>query len=470
MQIGSKEEKKAFYRAVWFLILPIAAQNLINVGVTAADVLMLGAYTGDVSGEVALSASSLAGQVTFIFSLILFGLSSGAAVLTAQYWGKGDLVSVEKVLAVSIRFAYCFGIPIFLVALILPDPVMHVFSNDAAVIAEGAKYLRIVAASYLFMSFSVVFLNVMRSVERVIVSSAVYLTSLVVNVALNALFIFGAGAIPAMGVSGAAVATLCARVLEFIIVCFYAAFARIPVRFRFRYLFRSDKQLTKDYVRYAVPVLLNELLWGGGTSAVTAVIGHLGTAASGANAAAQVVRQLGIVLTMGVANATAIVIGKTIGEGREEDAKVYAKRLVGMTAIVGAVSAAIVLCCIPVLTRVLELSDQAREYLIVMLIVLSYYIFLQAFNCLFIVGILRAGGDTRYGLFADVGTLWGIAVLWGAIAAFAFHAPLPVVYILLTSDEIFKIPLVLWRYKSGKWLKNVTREQAKEREITQETA
>ena len=128
------------------------------------------------------------------------------------------------------------------------------------------------------------------------------------------------------------------------------------------------------------------------------------------------------------------------------------------------------MCCIPVLTRVLELSDQAREYLIVMLIVLSYYIFLQAFNCLFIVGILRAGGDTRYGLFADVGTLWGIAVLWGAIAAFAFHASLPVVYILLTSDEIFKIPLVLWRYKSGKWLKNVTREQAKEREITQETA
>ncbi len=455
----TKAQKRSFYKTVWALLIPIALQNLITVGVSAADVLMLGAIGDEAAAEVALSAASLAGQVTFIFSLILFGLSSGAAVLTAQYWGKGDRVSVEKVLALTVRFAYCFGIPFFLAALCLPEPLVRVFAGDEAVIAEGVKYLRIVSASYLFMSFSVVFLNVMRSVERVIVSSVVYFVSLVVNVILNAVFIFGAGALPAMGVSGAAIATLCARVFEFCIVVVYACAAKLPVRFRIRYLFRSEKQLVKDYFRYAGPVLLNELFWGSGTSAVTAVIGHLGNAASGANAVVQVVRQLGVVFTMGVSNAAAIVIGKTIGEGREKEARVYSGRLVCMSAITGVASAAVVLCCIPVLTRLLDLSEEAKSNLIMMLCVLAVYILFQSVACVIVVGLLRAGGDTRFGLITDVGFLWLFSVPAGAIAAFALHAPLWVTYILLSSDEVLKAVPVFLRYRSGKWLKNVTRDR-----------
>lgn len=451
-------EKKHFYKWVWMLILPIALQNLINVGVSAADVLMLGAIGDAASSEIALSAASLAGQVTYIFSLILFGLSSGAAVLTAQYWGKGDRGSVEKVLALSVRFAFCFGIPFFLAALCAPELLMRIFAQDEAVIAEGVKYLRIVSGTYLCMSFSVVFLNVMRSVERVVVSLAVYSLSLVTNVALNAVFIFGCGAIPAMGVTGAAIATLCARILELIVTALYAAFYKLPVRFRVRYLFRVEKQLTRDYIRYALPVLLNELLWGSGTSAVTAVIGHLDTSASSANAVAQVVRQLGTVFTMGVANAAAIVIGKTIGEGREGDARVYSGRLLKMSLLLGVASAAVVLGCIPVLTAVLDLGEAARGNLVMMLGVLSYYILFQSFASVIVVGVLRGGGDTKYGLLADVGFLWGFAVPAGALAAFVFHAPLWLVYVLLTGDEVLKAIPVGFRYRSGKWLKNVTRD------------
>lgn len=464
MELGSKAEKKAFFKSVWLLVIPIALQNLINVGVSAADVLMLGAIGDAVQAEIALSAASLAGQVTFIFSLALFGLSSGAAVLTAQYWGKGDTRSVERVMGLAVRFSYCFGILFFLAALLLPEPLMRVFAGDEAVIEEGIKYLRIVATSYLFMSFSVVFLNVMRSVERVVVSTVVYLISLVVNVILNFIFIFGVGKIPAMGVAGAAIGTLGARAVEFIIVVVYATCFRLPVRFRIRNVFHSDKQLFKDYLHYALPVLLNEIFWGSGSSAVTAVIGHLGNAASSANAAAQVVRQLGTVFIMGISNAAAIIVGKTIGQSLVKEAETYAKRLVKLSFLIGVASMAVVLACIPILTNLLDLTQAARENLIMMLAVLSVYILFQSLACVIIVGILRAGADTKFGLVLDVGFLWCVAVPAGALAAFAFNAPLWAVYVLLTSDELLKCVPTILRFRSKKWLHNVTREIPPEEE------
>lgn len=464
---NGKEEKKKFYQLVWGLLIPIALQNLINVGVSAADVLMLGAIGDSTAAEVALSASSLAGQVTFIFSLILFGLSSGAAVLTAQYWGKGDHKSIEKILALSVRFAFCFGLLFFLAALAFPEALMRIFAGEAAVIAEGVKYLRIVATSYLFMSFSIVFLNVMRSIERVVVSSVVYFISLIVNVILNFVFIFGCGAIPAMGVAGAAIGTLSARFVELVIVILYAIFQDLPVRFCIRYVFKGDKQLTKDYMKYAIPVLLNELLWGSGASAVTAVIGHLGNAASSANAASQVVRQLGTVFTMGVSNAAAIIIGKSIGEGKEAESRVYANRLVKLSVLLGLASAVVVVACIPILSSLLDLGEEARGNLIMMLCVLSYYILFQSYACVVIVGILRAGGDTKFGLIIDVGALWLFSVPVGALVAFVFHAPLWVTYVVLTADEVIKSFPVAWRFRSGKWLTNVTRDNLSEENAAQ---
>ena len=217
--INEKEEKRHFYKLVFSLVLPMAMQNLINVGVSTADVIMLGKVS-----ETALSAAALAGQVQFILSLILFGLTSGACVLTAQYWGKKDIRTIEKVLAISMRLALVVAVIFTVVVLILPVPIMKLFSNETAVIAQGVEFLRIIAFSYIFMAMTIIYLNIMRSVERVIIATVVYMVSLIVNVIIAVILIFGLFGLEPMGIRGAAIATLVARFVEFLIVFLYAKF------------------------------------------------------------------------------------------------------------------------------------------------------------------------------------------------------------------------------------------------------
>lgn len=281
VELNSKEEKKQFYRMVCTLVLPMALQNLINVGVQSADVIMLGKV-----GETALSASSLAGQVMFIMSLIFFGLTSGAAVLTAQYWGKRDTRTIEKVLGMAMRIAILVGILFTVAVYTVPYPIMKIFTSEPEVIEAGVSYLKIVGISYIFTAITMVYLNLMRSVERVIISTVVYSISLVVNIVLNSIFIFGLLGCPALGIRGAAIGTLVARVTEFAIVMWYAKFKNKEVRFRIKDLFVKDKKLQKDFLVFAMPVLINELLWGTGTSMLTAVIGHLGSSMVAANSVA----------------------------------------------------------------------------------------------------------------------------------------------------------------------------------------
>lgn len=452
VELNSKEEKKQFYRMVCTLVLPMALQNLINVGVQSADVIMLGKV-----GETALSASSLAGQVMFIMSLIFFGLTSGAAVLTAQYWGKRDTRTIEKVLGMAMRIAILVGILFTVAVYTVPYPIMKIFTSEPEVIEAGVSYLKIVGISYIFTAITMVYLNLMRSVERVIISTVVYSISLVVNIVLNSIFIFGLLGCPALGIRGAAIGTLVARVTEFAIVMWYAKFKNKEVRFRIKDLFVKDKKLQKDFLVFAMPVLINELLWGTGTSMLTAVIGHLGSSMVAANSVAQVVRQLAMVISFGLSNATAIVIGKAIGEGKENFARLYSKRFIKLAVIVGAAGGALILMISPFVQANMNLSDQAKSYLSVMMFVMAYFALAQSYNCTMIVGIFRAGGDTKFGLYIDVGMLWGFCLVVGSIAAFWLKFPPLVIYMILMSDELLKIPFSTWRYRTGKWVRNITR-------------
>lgn len=451
-QINTKEEKKHFYSMVATLVLPMALQNLVNVGVSSADVIMLGKVS-----ETALSASSLAGQVYFIMTLVFFGLTSGAAVLTAQYWGKKDTRSIEKVLGFSIRIAVCVAVGFMIIVQTFPYQIMHIFTNEQDVIEAGVSYLRITAFTYIFAAITMVYLNIMRSIERVIISTMVYVVSLLVNVTLNAIFIFGLFGLPAMGIRGAALATLIARITEFVIVVIYSQKVNKVIRFSVKDLFVKDKNLMKDFLVYAVPVLLNELFWGTGISVITAVIGHLGTPAVAANSVAQVVKQLAMVVTFGLANATAIMIGKVIGEGREDLARIYGKRFVRISLMLGVAGAAVILLASPIVRANLSLSSQAQSYLKYMMFVMSYFTIAQAYNTTMIVGVFRAGGDTRFGLILDIVTLWGGSILFGALAAFVWKLPVIVVYMILMSDELLKIAASTMRYKTYIWVKNITR-------------
>ena len=443
----------SFYRTVIALVVPMALQNLINVGVTAADVIMLGAV-----GEDALSGASLAGQVQYIMTLFLFGLTSGATVLTAQYWGKGDKDAIEKILGIAVKTAVFVTALFTAAALAAPGMLLKIFTSDPVVIAEGIRYLRIVAFTYIMIGITQAYLYIMRSVERVIVATVVYLLSLICNIIMNSIFIFGLFGLPAMGVSGAALGTLCARILEVILVAGYARLFNRDIKLRLRHVLHTDKVLFGDFMKYALPVVINEVMWGLDTAANTAILGHMGSPVVAANSVAQVARQLATVVSFGLSSAAAIYLGKTIGEKKMEHARAYAKRFIGLSLIMGVLGGAVILIASPIATAFLSLSMQAKAYLRIMFFVMSYFVVGQAFNTTMVVGIFRSGGDTRFGLILDVSTMWCCSILLGFLAAFVFKLSVPVVYMILMSDEIIKIPITFWRYRSCKWLRDVTRD------------
>ncbi len=443
---------KKFYKTVLILVIPIALQNLINVGITATDVVMLGAVS-----EKALAGASLGGQVQFIMTLILFGLSSGGSVLIAQYWGKHDIVTIEKVLGIAVKVAFVVSVIFAIAAYVIPEPIMRLLTSDEDVIKEGVRYLRVVCFSYVFNALTMVYLNTLRSVEKVVISTFVYFISLLINIIFNYTFIFGKFGAPQLGVSGAAIATLIARIVEFLIVVGYDRFANKIFKFKFKLLFNKDRMLSRDFRTFSVPVIANELIWGSGVAVVAAILGHMGSAASASNSVAQVMRQLATVVSLGIASATAIMIGKAIGEGKEDLAKIYGHRFAILSIVAGIAGGIVILIARPFVLSGMALSEEAKYYLSIMMFVMSYFVIAQAYNTDLIVGIFRAGGDTKYGLFVDVTFLWGVSILFGIIAAFVFDCTVPIVYVILLSDEIFKIPFTTMRYKSYKWLKNVTR-------------
>jgi putative MATE family efflux protein len=451
--IKSTQDNKYFYKMAFALVMPMALQNLINVGINSVDVLMLGKVS-----ETVLSAASLAGQVQFIMILLFFGLTSGAAVLTAQYWGKGDTKSIEKIMGISMRFSLTISIFFTVFVLLFPTQIMRIFTSEVPVITEGVKYLRIISMSYVFMSITMIYLNIMRSVERVIVSTVVYLLSLVLNILFAAPLIFGLFGLPKLGIEGAAIATLASRVFELLAVFIYARKYNNVIHFKLSSLFVRDKLLFKDFLAYSIPVTLNELMWGAGIAVNAVVIGHLGSSVVSANSVAQITRQIATVITLGLANATAIIVGKAIGENNFEAAKEYSKRFIKLSILAGIGGAIVILIIRPIVMLALNLTPVTQGYLSLMMFVMTYFAVAQALNTTLVVGVFRGGGDIKFGLFLDVTTMWGGSILFGALAAFVFNWSIPVVYIILMSDEILKVPLTVWRYKSRKWLNNVTRD------------
>lgn len=445
-------EKRQFYQTVWALLVPMALQNLINVGISSIDVIMLGRV-----GEKVLSGASLGSQVQFIMSLILFGLTSGASVLIAQYWGKGDKDSIAIVFGMAMKTAAFVGIFFTVITECMPRRIMTIFTNDAEVIEQGVLYLRIVAISYAVSAITMVYLNTMRGMERVTIATVTYLTSMVTNIIVNGLLIFGLFFFPEMGIKGAAIGTLLARIAELLVVIFYNQRKNDVLAFRFSFLLRKDSLLFRDFVTYSIPVVFNELMWGAGVSTIAAILGHMGSSAVAANSVAQVVRQLATVVAFGVSSTTAILIGKVIGEGKLDRAREYGRRFRRLSVMTGLVGAVVVLLARPVVLQAFTLSEESRYYLGIMMLIMSYFVVGQSYNTTLIVGIFRGGGDTLFGLILDVSVMWGISILFGAIGAFLLKFSVPLVYMILLSDEVIKIPITTWRYRTYHWLKDVTR-------------
>nr|MBR4281168.1 MATE family efflux transporter [Clostridia bacterium] len=440
-------------------MLPIALQNLMDTAVNSADVIMLSYVSQD-----ALSASSLAGQVYFIMSNLIYGLSSASAIMAAQYWGKGDRRTVERVMGVALRIALMVSIPFALAAAICPAALMRIFTDDPALIAEGAKYLQTVSASYVLGAFAQIYLSVMRSVERVMMTAVIHCSAVVMNVVLNACFIFGWGPFPQLGIIGVALATTITRAVE-AAVCLVDGRLCRRIRLRIRDLLAKGGQLVKDFLRIAVPAAGNDIVWGLAFSVYSVILGHLSSDIVAANSVATVVRNLGTVMCFGTASAAGIVLGKTLGENKLEEARVYAKRFVGMAVWTALIGGAVILLLRPLVMQFMHLSvkdvtQTAKDYLGLMLYINAYYIMGMSLNTMLICGIFRSGGDVRYGLICDTVAMWGYAVPVGLICAFILKLPEMWVYFILCLDEFVKLPVNFWYYRKRKWLKNITRDDA----------
>ena len=451
-KLHMNEEQRQFYKMTASLTLPIALQNLMDTAVSGADVLMLNFVS-----ENAISAASLAGQVQFVLNMIFYGLSSGTAVLCAQYWGRGDKRTIEKIMGLSLRISVCLSMLFTLAALFVPGIIMKIFTDDAAVIELGIQYLRAVAPGYVLSGFATMYLCVMRSVERVVVSAAVHSSAVVINIVLNACFIFGWGPFPSLGIAGVAIATSTTRALE-VLYCILdaAVFCRV-IRFKVGDLFARRKILMRDFIRYSIPAMGNDIVWGLAFSMYSVILGHISSDIVAANSITTVVRSLGSVVCFGIASSGGIILGKAMGDNRLDRAELYAKRLIGLsigTAIAGGL---VVLAVRPVLLSWMNLTETVYGYLSIMLLVTSYYIMGQSVNTMIVCGVFRAGGDVRFGLKMDIVAMWIYAVPVGFLAAFVLKLPPLWVYFILCLDEFVKMPVILMHYKKKKWLCNITR-------------
>ena len=449
-------EKKHFYTMVARLTLPIVLQNVMDSAVNAADVVMLSFV-----GQTALSASSLAGQVQFVLSMIFYGLSGGTAIMASQYWGKGDRRTIEKVMALAIRVALGVALVFACLAWFAPALLMRVFTSDAALIGEGSRYLRAVGAAYVFNSFCTIYLTGMRSVERVGMSAGVHALAVALNVLLNACFIFGWGPFPALGILGVAIATSVTRAIE-AAICLADSRLNKIVRLHVKDFFGRYPVLLRDFFRYALPSMGNDMVWGMAFTMYSVILGHMSSDIVAANSLNASVRNLATVVCFGCSSSAAIILGKTMGEGRLDDARRYAKRLGWMSLWTAVVGGACVLALRPALLTLAQrdffkLTQTAREYFSVMLLITSYYVIGQSVNTMFVCGIYRSGGDVRFGLYMDMVAMWVYAVPVGFLAAYVWKLPPLWVYFVLCLDEFVKMPVIIRHYFKYHWLKNITR-------------
>ena len=441
-----------FYPQIIKLVVPIVIQNLLSAAVNSADVVMLNEV-----GQSSISAVSLAANYAGVLFMIYYGLGTGASMLSAQYWGKGEVQAIRVIEGIAMRFSLIISLCFSGFALFAPELMMKLFTNDAELIAIGADYLRVMSVTYLCWGIVEIYLSVLRSIGQVTVSMILNVMTFSLNIFLNAAFIFGLFGVPKLGATGVAIATAASRVIE-LTGCIIVSVCNKDIKLNPAYMFIRNKMLFKDFVRLSLPAAGNDVAWSVAFSMYSVILGHLGSDAVAANSFVVVVRNFGTVLCFGTASAGGILLGNVMGAGDMTHARDYASKLMKLTVITGAIGGALVLSVTPFVLYFVDLSETAMHYLNYMLLINTYYIMGTAVNTTLIAGVFRAGGDSRFGLICDTIDMWCYAVPLGFIAAFVFRLPVLVVYFLLCTDEFVKWPWVIKHYRSGKWLKNITRE------------
>lgn len=445
-----QRNKSNFSKKLFTLILPITFQQFMLALVSASDALMLGMLSQD-----ELSAVSLAGQITFVENLFLAAMTIGLSMLASQYWGKKDLVSVEKIFGYIMKVTAGISFLFFVVSLAMPDILMRIFTNEESLISGGAIYLRTVSLSYFLTGISQIYLCILKNSSKAITASIISSVSVVLNIFLNAVFIFGLFGFPKLEIAGAALATVIAKLIE-VVWCVAETLKKGSIHLKLRYIVHSDKLLKNDFWKYTLPVLGNQVAWGAGFTMYSVIMGHLGTDAVAANSLANILKNLIVCLCVGLGSGGGIIVGNELGAGNLDTAKAYGRKLFHLAIIFGIISGFIMLMLSPLILKFGNLSDTANHYLKWMIIMCSVYMVGKFINATIIGGIFCAGGDSKFGLICDTITMWCITVPIGFFVAFVLKLPILVVYLIINIDEVIKLPAVYNHYKKYLWVKDLT--------------
>jgi putative MATE family efflux protein len=442
---------KQFYKNLFAIAVPIMLQNLVNSFVNMVDTVMIGRL-----GTVEIAAVGLGNQVFFFFNIILFGICSGGAIFTAQFWGKQDIQGIRKNTGLCLILNTTVALVFTLLILTIPERIIGLYSRDPAVIEAGTRYLRTLAPSFIPFGISFVFIITLRSVEKVRLAMVTTVIALCINITLNYFFIFGAGPIPAMGVAGAALATVIARISEMLILVTVSYTKGYAPAGKLRELLGFSGSFTARFFRYAMPVIVNETLWSLGITLQNVIFARTNTDAIAAFNITATFSQLTWVVFMGLGNGVAVLIGKKIGEGEEKTAREYADRVTVFSVLAGIGVAAVLFLLSRLIPLIFNVNPQVLAYTSAMFIILCCAYPFRAFTMAMVVGVCRAGGDTVFCAVYDLVFMWLVTLPAAAAASFIFHAPVWLIYLCVCSEDVIKTILGYRRLKSGRWLHNVT--------------
>lgn len=441
---------KLFYEKLWKLMLPMMLQNLMLALVAVADAFMLGGMDQNY-----MSAVSLATQIQFIQNMLLSAATGGLAILGAQYWGRGNIRTLDDIFCMALRMCGFVSILFFVACVWFPQYLMLFFTNEQVLIDYGVQYLRIAGFSYLITGISQCYLVVMKISEHAVSAALISMTTVCINIMLNVILIFGKFGISSMGVRGAAVATLSSRIIE-LICCVLISSKSGYIRPKLTRLFRWNRKLSRDFQKCALPILGASLFWGVGFTSYSSFMGHLGVDAAAANSVAAVVRDIICCLSAGISGAAGIMVGNELGAGNLERGKLYGTRMLKISFICGVIMTVLMGISAPFILMFVKLTPQAATYLKGMFIVICVYMIGRSVNEITINGVFGSGGDTMFDVYSLAVTMWGIAIPLAALGTYKFHWPVIVVYACTCVDEVGKIPWTIYHFRKYKWVKDLT--------------
>lgn len=432
-------------------MIPIVLQNLMLALVAVADAFMLGGMDQNY-----MSAVSLATQIQFIQNMFLSAATASLGILGAQYWGKGDVKTLDEIFCMALRLCGLVSVVFFAACVFGGKYLMLIFTNEDVLIGYGVRYLRIAGFSYLLTGISQCYLVIMKTSEHAKTTAVISSATVCINIVLNAIFIYGAFGIQPMGVRGAALATLIARIIE--LGCSVAiSYKEGYIHPQMKFLLHRNKQLSKDFTKCGMPLLGACLFWGVGFTSYSSFMGHLGVDAAAANSVAAVVRDLVCCLSAGISGAAGIMVGNELGAGNLKRGKEYGIRLLKISCLCGIVAALLMCIAAPIVLHFVKLTPQATTYLKGMFVVIAFYMIGRAVNDVTINGIFGAGGDTLFDMYSLAVCMWCLAIPLAAVGTYYFHWPVVVIYACTCIDEVGKLPWVLHHFRKYKWVKDLTR-------------